>query len=51
MMKSSKASAVRSSSTRVRGDSSGAVNIPNFGSYGNKKFTVFLGGTSYGFIT
>lgn len=42
MMKSSRASLVRSSSTRVRGDSRGAINIPNFGSYGNKRLTVFL---------
>lgn len=47
MMKSSRASPVRSSSIRVRGDSRGAVNIPNFGSYGGKGLTnvMFLGST------
>lgn len=43
MMKSSRASPLRSSSTRVRGDSRGAINIPNFGSYRNRKMTVMSG--------
>lgn len=36
MLKSSRASLLRSSSTRVRGDSRGTISIPNFGSYNDK---------------
>lgn len=36
-MKSSRASPLMSSSTRVSGDSRGAINIPNFGSYTNRR--------------